>query len=407
MVSWVFFAVNAKPTSMRKAVAQRLAERERVVVVERAVSVVRERRDVRLSARCTPLLGTERGLLYRAVHLPEALPGLNRVARWLNDQRLSRELNGLRPPNATRVVCFDSPDQERLVGKVKSDISVYLAIDDRTLTVWGEPIQGELEAEQRLLEKVDKVVCVSEPLAAVLRSRMRSSREVPVHVLPNGYDERLFSPENTWPEPAMLTRIPRPRILVAGHVSERIDWEGVAAASRFRPEWTWVFVGPSDTGIREKIDSISASLGSKWSGSRVPRLWLQDPVPVEEMPALIAHSDACAVPYRLNVFTTASSPLKALEYLAMGAPVLSTRVPSLSSYGSAIEWVEEADGESYARALDVASAKARDAAYFAARRQAVRGDSWATRASQFRDLVLGRCPTMRDDGRPLAGMEDR
>jgi hypothetical protein len=38
-VYWIFFALNAKPTSMRRALAERLAEDEPVIVVDRLLSV--------------------------------------------------------------------------------------------------------------------------------------------------------------------------------------------------------------------------------------------------------------------------------------------------------------------------------------------------------------------------------
>jgi hypothetical protein len=106
------------------------------------------------------------------------------------------------------------------------------------------------------------------------------------------------------------------------------------------------------------------------------------------MPALISHCDVCAVPYRLNSFTLASSPLKAIEYLATGAPVLSTKIPALRRYGSAIQWVEQADGQSYVRALNKLKLEKRDPSFIEIRRSAVSGDSHEARVEQFLHVVL-------------------
>jgi UDP-galactopyranose mutase len=209
-----------------------------------------------------------------------------------------------------------------------------------------------------------------------------------VHVLPNGYDERLFDPERKLPEPALFADIPRPRIIVTGHVSERIDWDGVEAAIKARPNWTWVFVGPADRDMPGKIEKLSVQTADLGNGGVRPRIIWRDAIPLEGVPALIAHCDACAVPYRLNAFTRASSPLKAVEYLAMGAAVMSTRVPSLGGYGKTIQWIEERDGSSYARALDEILSERNDAARIQARRDAVRNESWAKKKNQFRNLVL-------------------
>jgi glycosyltransferase involved in cell wall biosynthesis len=380
-ISWIFFAAGAKPTFAQWALAERLAEIESVIIVDRPVSLLRDRKAPPLNARCNFLIGVEGCWHYRPLHYPERLPGIGRIFKLKNQRRLQQELNQLLPHDGKRIVCFDSPTQDHLVGKLGEDISIYLAIDDKTLTVWGEPIHGELEAEKRLLSKVDKAVCVSETLAEVLRSRVPNGRTLPLQVLPNGYDERIFDPNKNFAEPTSIADIPRPRILVAGHVSERIDWDGIIGASRLRPQWAWIFVGPADKGMKEKIANTLGEHG-----------FYHPPIPVQDVPAWISHCDACAVPYRLNPFTRASSPLKAIEYLAMGAPVLSTRILSLERYDGAIEWVNEGDGESYAWALDTFVNPSRNKELGPFRQQAVAGDSWGVRVNQFREIVFNAIP---------------
>jgi glycosyltransferase involved in cell wall biosynthesis len=375
-VCWIFFAVDAKPTSMRRALAERLTENEPVIVVDRLLSVFRDHKAPPLEERCNRLPGVKGSWNYQLLHFPERLPGMSGILKRLNRRQLQRDLNHLLPQAASRIVCYDSPTQDNLVGKLRENVSIYLAIDDRTITVWGNPIPGEIEAEKRLLSQVDKVVCVSESLAEVLGSRVPNGRTLPIHVLPNGYDERIFDPNLDQYEPDALCRISRPRILVAGHVSERIDWEGVRGAVKARPDWTWVFIGPADTGMKERINTLTG------------RTFYHPPVSVEEVPAWIKHCNACAVPYRLNAFTRASHPLKAIEYLAMGAPVLSTRITSLECYDGAIEWVKEGNGESYARALDEIANQAGKQEIRQLRRRVVSEDSWGRRAKQFREIVF-------------------
>jgi glycosyltransferase involved in cell wall biosynthesis len=295
----------------------------------------------------------------------------------LNQLLLRREIDRLLPPGRRRIVCYDSPTQDYLVKRFGEERSIYLAIDDLTITVTGESIEGELDAERRLLSKVDLVICVSDVLAQRLRERSPSSEKPPILVLPNGYDERIFDSNGNYPEPNVLRRIPRPRILVAGHISERIDWDGIIGASQLRTPWTWIFTGPAEKGMKERIASRLGQHG-----------FYHPLIPLQDVPGWIYHFDACAVPYRVNPFTRASSPLKAIESLAMGAPVLSTRIPSLQRYDRAIEWVNEGDGESYARALDTFADPSRNKELVPFRRQAVAEDSWGVRVKQFREIVF-------------------
>jgi glycosyltransferase involved in cell wall biosynthesis len=362
---------------MRRALAERLAERDPVVIVDQPVSLLRHKKLPAIEKRCQRLSGVDGSWHYRPLHLPERLPGMRKTLRHLNRHLLQREIDALLPKNGKRIVCYDSPTQDQLVGKLGEDLSIYIAVDDLTITVWGDAIRGELEAEKRLLSRVDKVICVSETLAEVLMSRMPANRKIPIHILPNGYDERIFDPEKNYAEPSDLTHVLRPRVLVSGHISERIDWDGIAGASLLRPDWTWIFLGFADRGMEKKLRNLLDR-----------HAVLFPTIPVDSVPAWIRHSDVCAVPYRLNRFTLASHPLKAIECLGMGAPVLSTRVPSLACYDGAIEWVNEGDGESYVKALDEFANQAGSQERRDVRRRAVSGDSWVVKVNQFRQIVF-------------------
>lgn len=274
------------------------------------------------------------------------------------------------------ILCVRSPDQIGFIGCLGESLSLYSASDDYTVNLQGLPIPGELERERLLLEKIDQVFCVSEVLADRLRERAPRGKNLPVHIIPNFYNERIFNLTASRLEPAVLRDVPRPRILVAGHISDRIDWDGIIAASALRPDWRWIFLGrATEPLMEEKIRRLG------------PRGQLFPSVAVDEVPAWIQYSDACAIPYRLNAFTLASDPIKAPEYLAMGAAVLSTRVPSLSRFGKAIYWVEEGNPDSYAAALDAIHADSGKLEMSVFRQQAAAGDSLEIRTRQFIETI--------------------
>lgn len=361
---WIFFAIDAKTTSLRKGIARRVAEIEPVLVVERGVSVARSATGWSLSQRVS-------GIEYRPLHLPERVPVVGRAIRKCNIRRIRRELDRLCPPG-DRIVCYDSPAQHDFVGKLNEHCRIYLATDDWTVTLGGDPIPGELEAERKLLAQVDRVICIGQTLPDVLRPRVPEGCAPRFDVLDSAFDERLFDPAKTYSDPDLLRDVPRPRGVIPGHVSERIDWEGVAACRRLRPDVHWVFVGPADEGMAERVASIGAHLRPK--------------APVEQIPGWLQHSDFCAVPYRLNAFTKASSPLKAMEALALGVPTLSTRVPVLEQFGQTIQWVREGDGDSYRSAVEGLLAEGRSPAAKARRQAAVASFTLEARVEQFLKL---------------------
>ncbi len=381
---WVFFYWKKHIHPTRRTLAERIGEKDPVMVVQRPMSIVRHRQILPLGSRCLSPSPFKAFSDYHPLHLPERIPILRTLARRMNARYLHKELDLLLPGGTPRIIIFDSPNQQHLVGQLGEALSVYHPFDDHTLTVEGEPIKGELEAERKLLSRVDLVLCVSQSLAQRIRQRAPSPVSPPIHVLPNSYNERLFATDRNWPEPEALRSQSRPRLLVAGHISERIDWLGIREVSQKRPHWTWIFKGSADPGMQEKIATI---LGAKG--------FYHPPTALQEVPAWIEHCDVCAVPYRLNPFTLASHPVKAIEYLAMGKPVLSTRVPSLEPYEKGIEWVKEGDGEGYAGALDSLEKSLKDHNFRAWRQQIVAGDSLGTRVVQFRKILLNSLGSCR------------
>jgi glycosyltransferase involved in cell wall biosynthesis len=383
---WVFFANRAKENSIRRQLAERLSNVEFVISIETPISAIRKPWHLFFGKRI--VLNPSHAVQYYPFHHPERIPGVRHWLRRQNHRRLIRELKvvwGI-PPFA---VFYDSPTQWDLVGKFGERWSLYLAVDDRTLKVTGESIPGEELAERRLLERIDGVICVSANLAERLRRRSPDPLRTPIHVLPNGYDERFFQAAHIRPEPAPLKNVPRPRLLIHGHISERIDWEGITEACQMRPSWNWVFLGPADPGIPGKIIRQLRAQGHYFP-----------PIPVQQVPAWIQHCEACAAPYRLNSFTLASDPLKVIESLAMGTPVLATRIPSLGRYQGVIIWVEEGNGASYGRALDLCEKP--DESGKQVRQKAVLGETWQVRAEELRAVIWDWENRRRSEPNPCA-----
>lgn len=382
-VCWVMFASDSHPNFAQRAFSSRLSETSPVVMLERPLSVVRSPAAAAWSRRTQPLNTATESWSHRSLYFPEKLPVVGKWMRGLNAVLLRRTLDRLCPARAGRVVCYDSPSQWPLVGTLREAKKIYLAIDDRTVTLAGHPIPGALTAEKHLLDCVDEVVCVSNHLKQTLASRIPGRRQVPIHIVSNGYNDRLFDPSSQYARPSAYSVLPPTAriVLVTGHISDRIDWRGVEGAVHHRPEWTWVFVGPMDDAAKPEIDAIHARHGTS-------RLVVLPAVEAAEIPAYIAHAEICAIPYRLNDFTQASSPLKGLEYLAMGAPVISTRVPSLTPFGNGIQWVDEATGESYAAAIDRIIAESDASRAAEERRRLVRLESWTEKTRQLTDIVF-------------------
>src|SRR5690606_38771184 len=109
-------------------------------------------------------------------------------------------------------------------------------------------------------------------------------------------------------EHASLAGIPRPRIGYFGLIDERSDQELIAALAERMPDHSFVLAGPVATAVQR----LAALRNVHFTGA----------IPYAELPALAHGLDVLFLPYGLNAFTRTLSPLKLLEYLATGKPVV-------------------------------------------------------------------------------------
>ena len=127
--------------------------------------------------------------------------------------------------------------------------------------------------------------------------------------------------------PNGCTPVPRPvgaapagsAAVVVGQLNDRLDVALLqAVADRGLP---MTVVGPRcerDEDTTAALDRLLASPSVTWLGR----------VPVEEVDRVLASGAVGLTPYRDTAFNRASFPLKTLEYLASGVPVVSTDLPA-------------------------------------------------------------------------------
>ena len=157
--------------------------------------------------------------------------------------------------------------------------------------------------------RADVVAAVSPQLA----ERWAGFGANPV-VIPNGcwpikVGERAALPE--------LKELPQPVVGLIGQLSDRIDLSVLNAIAD--AGFSLLIVGPLDP---------------RWEQQRFKELVNRShvhytgPVPAEAVPSYLAAIDIGITPYRDTPFNRASFPLKTLEYLGAGVPVVSTDIPA-------------------------------------------------------------------------------
>jgi len=163
--------------------------------------------------------------------------------------------------------------------------------------------------EKRTLARADVVIAISDQLA----DRWAGLGAAPL-VIPNGCYEAA---DHGGVLPWAAQRLARPVVGLVGQLSDRIDLDIIDAI--VDAGYSLLIVGPKDPRWEpERFAALIARPGVHFAG----------PVPAEEVPCYLAAIDVGITPYRDSPFNRASFPLKTLEYLSAGRPVVSTGLRS-------------------------------------------------------------------------------
>jgi glycosyltransferase involved in cell wall biosynthesis len=290
---------------------------------------------------------------------PRRAPGVDALnRRWLERQLLRH----VRDPAATVLwVRFPTPELVPLVEGRPWRAVVYESVDDHAA---GPGMTARLArvlraAEDRMLARADVVFAWSEPL----RERL-ATRHTNVLLATAAADLEPFraSAEASGEERTAV---------FAGALGFRFDERLAAETARLLPDWTFVFAGPAEE------DASRALAG-------LPNVRLTGPFEHRELPALLARAAVALIPYRRNPFTDTLVPVKLVEYLAAGRPVVSTPMRGTEAFADVAAFA--AEPEAFAEAIRAA---AREDSREARRHRAdyVRPYSWERRIDELEAAI--------------------
>ncbi len=303
---------------------------------------------------------------------PRVLPWhSNRLVSSMNRTSLKRTIRGAVARAGIRdfVLVTGSPPSAPVVGECGEIASIYFCMDD-FLVLPGTSPRMLAPLEHELLRRVDAVVATA--MRLVETKRAASGRG---YHLPQGVNYEHFASQR--PSPPEMARLPRPIVGFAGGVSKAVDAATIQAISAAVPGGSVVLVGP----VVVPQDGFAA-----------PNVHLLGPRPYAELPAYVQSFDVGIIPYIEDDWTRAVDPLKLLEYLAAGVPVVASPLPEVQKYRDAVVVARLGTefAEAVARNLAVTgSLRGLEAQRFAS------GHSWERRAESFLDIVDEVCAEKR------------
>jgi glycosyltransferase involved in cell wall biosynthesis len=175
------------------------------------------------------------------------------------------------------------------------------------------------EQEIATLHLSDMIICPSNVTRDYITS-LGLNRKL-VTVIPNGVSASDFSPS---PLPARDGRAP-----VLLYIGTLADWQGLDIVIKALPKIL------EQRAVRLHIVGRGRSRQRKILAKQIRKLGIEEhvvvqpAVPHHEIPALIASADICVAPLGLNDrnVTQGACPIKVLEYMAAGRPLLASNMP--------------------------------------------------------------------------------
>jgi len=290
------------------------------------------------------------------------------VARAINRQILRGTIRALRARLGIRNFHLWTflPNTADYVGTLGEDLSVYYCVDEWSMFSYIDR-NATVQAEYKLLERVDAVFAINHALADAKRAVCRDT-----FVSPHGVDHALFASalDDATVVPPDLAALPHPCIGFYGTLRDWVDFELIAHIARSRPQWSIALIG-------QQLGDLSAIRD-------IPNIHLLGQRPHAKLPAYCKGFDVGIIPYRIDERMAFVNPLKLREYLSAGLPVVSTAVPEVQRYAHLCRIASTPDEfvTAIAQALHETSPRARGR-----RSAAMKNETWSARVAEVARVI--------------------
>ncbi len=208
------------------------------------------------------------------------------------------------------------------------------------------PLVRLIRVEERISAALaDGHIFVTDEARELLKQRGIEAKQA--QVVMNTPDERVFGERRRPEAPPSKGAL---RVVYHGGLADRFGVETLVravATLRSRDEEVELDVYGSDAEAASRLASVAAEVAPE--GVRIA----PQPTPVDEIPARLAEADLGVVPTLRDHFTELLLPVKLLEYVHMGLPVVASRLPVIERYfGDDVLLAEPGDASSIAAAIE-------------------------------------------------------
>lgn len=216
------------------------------------------------------------------------------------------------------LILIFTPNFYDVLGYLNESAIIYYCIDELAGTK-DIDVSLLISKEKALLRKADCVIVCSKVLESI-----KSLLHPRVYYVPHGVNWELFRKglEDNLHVPSDIKDIKSPIIGFYGFITHWVDLDLIKFVALSHPEWSIVLIGPSLLDIKSLL--------------KTKNIHYLGPKAFESLPYYTSKFDVATIPFKINEITLNSNPLKALEYLASGRPVVSTKIPELKNFGNMV-----------------------------------------------------------------------
>ncbi len=375
----------------RHHVAWNLAKNNRVLFVEPPLTLLNPFRDINLSWRHLLNLGRlkyqGRNLFsyspFRLMHL--SLPGSERLNYYERDKKrtlntLKKIVRKLRMKHPILWVYF-SQLQYDYYGLFGEKIRVTDWYDRFTsYTGFERPPDAMLSIknrEENLIKNSDIIFAVSEELAKDLRSTGKS-----VYLVRHGVDYESFQNMRNGENLVKKYKEKNKRSILGfiGIMYYKVDYELLNYVAAQRSEWSILLLGRRWL-LNENDRKLFAELIKRDNVHHIGEK------PKEELPFYLSGMDICLMPFKKIDFVKYMAPLKSLEYLAAGKPIIAIDRGVKYEFSDFIKVADSKEGfvEAIAEALEKEMQNGESLAE--ARKEIARQNTWERRVDQMMEII--------------------
>jgi glycosyltransferase involved in cell wall biosynthesis len=252
---------------------------------------------------------------------PASIPFLpvGPIRRWNRHQLVERLSEQMKVNNINNPILFVAlPFGAEAIGRLGEQLLIYYVMDQYSAmpNVYADYID---ELENTILSRADLIFVTSRNLV-----QEKNGSKTSAVLLPHGVDFEHFhsAVQPLGDVPEELRNLPRPILGFHGVLAPWVDTEILENLCRAFPQGSIVLIGP---------EWIDFQLSKRWPN--LHRLGMRS---YAELPRYAAHFDVGLIPFRQDRLTAYVNPLKLLEYLALGLPVVSTPLPDLAAYAKVV-----------------------------------------------------------------------